>query len=45
MLTYIWYASWSLRQALRFTLNGFDYVQVGRMAFLSIKEIKYKRTH
>jgi hypothetical protein len=43
MLTYIWIESWSLRQALRFTLNGYDYVMVGKMMVLSVREIKYKR--
>ena len=43
MLTYIWIESWSLRQAIRFTLNGYDYVEVGRMMVLSIKEIRFMR--
>jgi hypothetical protein len=43
MLTYIWIESWSLRQALRFALNGYDYVMVGKMMVLSVREIKYKR--
>ena len=43
MFTYIWIGSWSLRQAIRFTLNGYDYVEVGRMAVLSIKEIRFRR--
>ena len=43
MLTYIWIGSWSLRQAIKFTLNGYDCVEVGRMAVLSIKEIRFRR--
>ena len=45
MITYIWISSWSLRQAVRSVLNGYDYAEVGRMMVLSIMEIKYKREH
>lgn len=45
MLTYIWIESWSLRQAIRFVLNGYDLCMVAKMAVMIIKEIKYKRTH
>lgn len=45
MLNYIWIESWSLRQALRSMLNGYDYCMVAKMAVMTIKEIKYKGTH
>jgi hypothetical protein len=43
MLNYIWIESWSLRQAVRFALNGYDYAIVYKMVIMSVKEIKYKR--
>lgn len=43
MLLYIWIESWSLRQAIRFALNGYDYSMVGQMTIMAIKEIKYNR--
>ena len=36
----IWIESWALRQAIRFTLNGCDYVVVIKMAKLAIKEMR-----
>ena len=45
MLNYIWVESWSLRQAVRFALNGYDYSMIATMAVMAIKEIRYKKTH
>ena len=45
MFTYIWISSWSLRQAVRFVLNGYDYGMVAKMAAMTIKEVRYKRKH
>lgn len=45
MITYIWIESWSFRNAIRSALNGYDYVMVGKMAVLLVKELKYKRMH
>lgn len=45
MLNYIWIESWSLRQAVRFALNGYDYSMIATMAAMAIKEIRYKKTH
>ena len=45
MLNYIWIESWSLRQAVRFALNGYDYGMIAKMAVMAIREIKYKKMH
>ena len=45
MLAYIWIESWSLRQAVRFALNGYNYSMIAKMAVMVIREIRYKKTH
>ena len=43
MLAYIWIESWSLRQAIRFVLNGYDYGTIIKMAIAMTNEIKYRK--
>lgn len=45
MLTYIWIQTWSMRQALRFAFNGYDYGVIAKMFIMATKEVRYKRKY
>ena len=42
MLIYIWNESWSARQAIRSTINGYEFKTLIEMFMMAVNEIKYK---
>lgn len=43
MIVYVWFISWSFRQAVRASLNGYDYGEVAKMGYEAVREFKWKR--